>query len=140
MTDIMQAGDIAFPHLGIYLTNVPKGFNIGPVFIAIYGVVIALGMIFGLAVANHESNRLELGKDLWWETAIPLMFFSILGARVYYVIFFWDYYKANPKEILDIRGGGLAIYGGVLVGFLMVWIISKVKKLRFLGRMKSRQR
>ncbi|MBR4760065.1 MAG: prolipoprotein diacylglyceryl transferase [Lachnospiraceae bacterium] len=131
----MAAGDIAFPNLGIYLTNVPKGIYIGNFFIALYGVIIAIGMILGLTLGNHESDRLGNPKDTVWELAFPLIFFSVLGARVYYVIFFWDYYKANPKEILDIRGGGLAIYGGVIVGFLVTYIFTRIKKIGYFRMM-----
>ncbi|MCR5337711.1 MAG: prolipoprotein diacylglyceryl transferase [Lachnospiraceae bacterium] len=131
----MAAGDIAFPHLGIYLTNVPKGIYIGNFFIALYGVIIAIGMVLGLALGNKESDRLGNPKDTVWELAFPLIFFSVLGARVYYVIFFWDYYKNNPKEILDIRGGGLAIYGGVIVGFLVTFIFTRIKKIGYFRMM-----
>ncbi|MBO4336458.1 MAG: prolipoprotein diacylglyceryl transferase [Lachnospiraceae bacterium] len=127
----MGAGDIAFPHLGIYLTDLPRGFQIGSLYIALYGVIIAIGMILGISLANHESNSIGDPKDFWWELALPLMFFSVLGARAYYVIFFWDYYSQNPAEILDIRGGGLAIYGGVIVGFTTIFIYSRIKKLGY---------
>ena len=131
MQQIMQAGDIAFPHLGIYISDLPKGIWIGSVFLAFYGMIIALGMVLGLSVANSESNRLGETKDFWWENAIIVMFFSILGARIYYVIFFWDYYSTHPLEILDIRGGGLAIYGGVIGGFLTIYILCRIKKLGY---------
>lgn len=131
MPETMQAGDIAFPHLGIYLHNVPQGFYIGSLYIALYGLIIAIGMILGLSLANHESDRLGNPKDTFWELAVPLMFFSVLGARIYYVIFFWDYYRDHLNELLDIRGGGLAIYGGVIVGFLTIFIYSRIKKLSY---------
>ncbi len=135
MQQVMQAGDIAFPHLGIYLTDLPRGIYIGSFMIAFYGMIIALGMVLGLSLANCESNRLGHPKDAVWELALPLMFFSILGARVYYVIFFWDYYKENPREILDIRGGGLAIYGGVIVGFLVTFIYCRIRKISYFAMM-----
>ena len=131
MPETMQAGDIAFPHLGIYLHNVPQGFYIGSLYIALYGLIIAIGMILGLSLANHESDRLGNPKDTFWELAVPLMFFSVLGARIYYVIFFWDYYRDHLNELLDIRGGGLAIYGGVIAGFLTIFIYSRIKKLSY---------
>ncbi len=131
MPMVMEEGDVAFPNLGIYLNNLPGGFYIGSLFIAFYGVIIAIGMMLGLSLANYESDRQGNPKDTFWELALPLMFFSVLGARAYYVIFFWDYYREHPGEILDIRGGGLAIYGGVIAGFLTVYIYSRVKKLSY---------
>ena len=131
MPDIMQAGDIAFPHLGIYISNMPKGFFLGPVFIALYGVIIAVGMILGISLANHESNSLGHPKDFWWETGLFVMFFGVIGARIYYVIFFWDYYKDHLGELFDIRGGGLAIYGGVIFGFTTIYVCCRIKKLKY---------
>ena len=131
MPDIMQAGDIAFPHLGIYISDLPRGFYIGSFFIALYGAIIAVGMILGISLANHESNSLGHPKDFWWETGLWVMLFGVLGARVYYVIFFWDHYKDNPIEILDFRGGGLAIYGGVIAGFTTIYVCCRLKKLSY---------
>ena len=45
-----------------------------------------------------------------------------MGARIYYVIFMWDYYKDDPVQILNLRGGGLAIYGGIIAGVLTLYI------------------
>lgn len=59
------------------------------------------------------------------------MIAAIIGARIYYVIFEWDYYSAHPLEIFNLRAGGLAIYGGVLASALTLFIFTKVKKLKF---------
>ena len=56
---------------------------------------------------------------------------AIICARLYYVIFSWDYYSQNPGEIFNIRGGGLAIHGGLIGGILTGFIYAKVKKLDF---------
>lgn len=124
----MEKWDIAFPNLGIYLENVPKNFEIFGLTIAFYGVIIAIGVLLGFSLTNHESNRLGYPKDIWWDFAVPAIFFSLLGARLYYVIFSWDYYGQHPGEILNIRGGGLAIYGGVIGGFLTLLVFCKIKK------------
>ena len=54
---------------------------------------------------------------------------SIVGARLYYVVFRLDYYLANPGEILNLREGGLAIYGGILFGILAAWLLCRKKKI-----------
>ena len=56
----------------------------------------------------------------------------MIGARIYYVAFAWDYYKDNLLSVFNIRQGGLAIYGGVLAGILTVYIMCRIKKISFL--------
>ena len=128
----MDRMSIAFPNLGIYLDYVPKSFQIGSFTIAMYGIIIATGVLLGFMLANYEGNRVGMPKDIWWDFSLPAIIFSVLGARIYYVIFSWDYYKNNLKELLNTRQGGLAIYGGVIGGFLTLFIFCKIRKVRFL--------
>ena len=79
--------DIAFPNLGIYLANVPKTIMIGNFGIALYGVVIAIGMILGLTLSSKIAGRTGQDPDTIWDLAASLIIFSIIGARIYYVIF-----------------------------------------------------
>ena len=123
--------DIAFPNLGIYLRNVPKTIMIGNFGIALYGIVIAIGMILGLTMSARIAKKTGQDPDVIWDLAAPLIIFSILGARIYYVIFMWDFYKDDPIQILNIRGGGLAIYGGIIAGVIILYIYCKVKKQKF---------
>ena len=123
--------DIAFPNLGIYLTNVPKTIMIGNFGIALYGVVIAIGMILGLTLSSKIAERTGQDPDTIWDLAASLIIFSIIGARIYYVIFMWDYYKDNPIQILNLRGGGLAIYGGIIAGAITLYVYCKRKKKSF---------
>lgn len=122
--------DIAFPHLGIYLHNVPKTIYIGSFGIALYGIVIAVGMLLGLLLAAHIAKKTGQNAETYWDLAIWLIIFSIVGARIYYVAFMWDNYKDNPLQIFNLRGGGLAIYGGVIAGVITVCVYCKVHKLK----------
>ena len=131
MADMMGDMDIAFPNLGIYLTNVPKTIMIGNFGIALYGVVIAIGMILGLSLSSRVAKKTGQDPDVIWDLAAPLIIFSIMGARIYYVIFMWDFYKNDPIQILNIRGGGLAIYGGIIAGVITLYIYCRVKKQKF---------
>lgn len=124
----MEKWDIAFPNLGIYLENVPKTFELFGLTIAFYGLIIAIGMLLGFSLTNHESNKLGYPKDIWWDFSVPAILFSILGARLYYVIFSWDYYGKHLDQLFNIRAGGLAIYGGVIGGFLTLVVFCKIKK------------
>ena len=114
--------DIAFPNLGIYLRNVPKTIMIGN---------FGLGMILGLSLAARVAKKTGHDPDVIWDLAVSLLIFGIMGARIYYVIFMWDYYKDDPIQILNLRGGGLAIYGGIIAGVLTLYIYCRIKKQKF---------
>ena len=129
---MMEAKDIAFPYLGIYLKNVPDGFYIGNFRIALYGVLIAIGMMLGVAIACKDRKTRGLDPDPIWDAALIGIPSGIVGARIYYVIFAWDFYKNDPLSIFNLRQGGLAIYGGVLGALVSVYIYCKVKKQSFL--------
>lgn len=96
-----------------------------------YGVLIALGMLIGIALAVREAKRVGISEDDVLNIAIIAIPVAIICARLYYVIFSWDYYSQNPSEIFNIRGGGLAIHGGLIGGILTGFIYAKVKKLDF---------
>lgn len=132
MQDIMEATDIAFPHLGIYLNNVPKGFSIFGFQIALYGVIIGIGVMCGVLMAANMAKKEGMDSDLVWDFAIYAIIFSIIGARVYYVVFEWEMYKDNLLNIFNLRNGGLAIYGAVIAAFLTLFIYTRIKKQSFL--------
>lgn len=132
MPDIMGQMDIAFPNLGIYLKNIPKSFEVFGLTIALYGVIIGLGFFLALVLISRMAKVTGQNSEDYWDVAIYIIIFSIIGARLYYVFFSWDYYKNDPISILYIRNGGLAIYGGVIAGFTTLFIYTKLKKKNFL--------
>ncbi len=132
MQDMMDKMDIAFPHLGIYLEGVPKGFSIFGFQIAFYGVIIGFGVLCGVLMAAYVAKKEKFDADVIWDFAIYAIIFSIMGARVYYVVFAWDRYKNDLLGIFRLRNGGLAIYGAVIAAFATLWIFCKVKKQNYL--------
>lgn len=132
MQDIMDVTDIAFPHLGIYLRNIPRGFSVFGFHVALYGMIIGLGILCGIFLAAHIARKENLDPDLIWDFAIYAIIFSIIGARIYYVIFQWDIYKDDLLSIFNTRKGGLAIYGAVIAAFITLWVYCRVKKQSFL--------
>ncbi len=128
MPDWMGDGDIAFPGLGIYLTDVPKNFTIFGFTIAWYGVIIGIGMVLAFLLITHVAKKQGLNPDDFYDVGIYILIFGILGARLYYVIFSWDYYKDNLLSVFNLRQGGLAIYGGVIAGFLTMYLYCRKKK------------
>lgn len=121
---------IRFPHLGLTL-NPGKSFTVFGIGIAYYGVIIALAMLMGALVAYREAKKTGQKVDDYVDFTLYTLIAAIIGARIYYVIFEWDYYSAHPLEIFNLRAGGLAIYGGVLASVLTLFIFTKVKKLKF---------
>ncbi len=122
---------IRFPHLGIYLPNVGKTISVFGFDIAYYGITIAIAMIVGISIALQEAKRTGQNQDTYLDLLMLTMLTSVFGARIYYVIFSWDNYKDNLAEILNIRNGGLAIYGGIIAGVITVFIYSKITKMKF---------
>ncbi len=134
MTVVVKDGmntNINFPHLHIYLKNVGESLKIFGVPIAYYGIVIALGMMLGILMATYEAKRTGQNPDDYIDLAIVAIIVSVIGARIYYVVFSWDYYKNHLSSIFNLRQGGLAIYGGVIAAIITTYIFSRVKKLSF---------
>lgn len=132
MKDMMNEMDIAFPNLGIYLENVPKSFRIFGFQIALYGVLIGIGVISGVFMAEYVARKEKTDPDIVWDFFIYALIFSIIGARIYYVVFAWDMYKDNLLEIFNLRHGGMAIYGAVIAAFLTLYCYCRIKKQSFL--------
>lgn len=124
----MNAGDIAFPNLGIYLKDVPRSFQVFGFTIYFYAVIIFLGISAGFLMALHMAKKSGQDPDLYWDFVIYAVLFSIVGARTYYVIFQWQNYKDNPISVFYIKQGGLAIYGAVIAAFITLFVYARLKK------------
>ncbi len=122
---------IRFPNLGIELDNIGKAVNIFGFDIAYYGIIISFGMLIGYLVARWQAKRTGQDPELYLDFALIAIVLSLLGARLYYVIFRWSYYVEHPLQILNIRNGGLAIYGGVITAFFCAIVYARIKKISF---------
>ncbi len=109
----------------------PVAFSIYGIEVRWYGIIIALAVVVGTFLALREAKRRGLEEDTLLDFLLFAIPGAIIGARAYYVIFSWDYYKNNPNQILNIRGGGLAIHGAVIAGIIIAIIFCRVKKLSF---------
>ena len=123
---------IGFPNLNIFFEHVGKSFTVFGYSIAFYGVVIAIGMIAGVTFITKEAKRCGYKEDDFFDICIWTIVMGIIGARFYYVAFSWDLYKGDIKSILNIRQGGLGIYGGIIFGIITVIILCKIKKIKAL--------
>ena len=120
---------IDFPNIGIHLQSVGDHISVFGFDIAYYGIIIGIGILAGLFIAVAEAKRTGQKPDDYYDLVIYAVIFSIIGARAYYVIFSWDMYKDDLKSILNIRQGGLAIYGGVIAAVITVFVFARIKKL-----------
>lgn len=123
--------DLSFVHLGITIEHLRNSISIFGFRIAFYGIIIGCGMLAGMAVAFSDARRRGQDPDLYMDFALYGIIFSIIGARLYYVIFEWDNYKNDLLQIFNLRAGGLAIYGGVIGAVLTLVIFTKVRKQSF---------
>ena len=124
--------DIWFPHLGIEIEKLSRvAFSVLGKDVYWYGIFIGLGVILGVIFAMLEAKRTKQDPDLYVDFIIYALIFAIIGARLYYVAFSWDYYAANPAKIFAIREGGLAIYGGIIGAVLTAIVYCKKKKVDF---------
>ncbi|CAC7676279.1 prolipoprotein diacylglyceryl transferase [Staphylococcus aureus] len=107
----------------------PVAFNLGPLSVRWYGIIIAVGILLGYFVAQRALVKAGLHKDTLVDIIFYSALFGFIAARIYFVIFQWPYYVENPSEIIKIWHGGIAIHGGLIGGFIAGVIACKVKNL-----------
>ena len=122
---------ISFPTFGIEVDPL-RYFNIGPLSVYMYGLIIAAGLLLAVWYAYRRSNQFGLVPDDIADGVLCVTPFAFICARLYYCIFYWEQggYGDNPLSILYIWEGGLAIYGGVIGAALGILVFCKVKKLK----------
>ena len=108
----------------------PVAFTIFGIDIMWYAVLITSGMIIATVICCIRAPRHNMTSDQIINFVIVCIPAAIIGARLYYVVFNWDYYAGDLKKILNIRGGGLAIHGGLIFAFAAVCILCIIWKLR----------
>lgn len=123
--------DIWFVNLGIEIRHLQNSISIFDFPISFYGIIIGIGMLAGLWIAQADAKRRGQDPELYMDFALYAILFSIIGARIYYVIFDWDTYKDNLLQIFNLRGGGLAIYGGVIAAVITLIVFTRIKKVSF---------
>lgn len=122
---------VSFPKLGIKI-NIQESFQVFGLTVRWYGVIICCGMILCMILGLRFCRRYNLDSDKVLDYVLFAIPAAIVGARLYYVLFRLDYYKEHPGEIVMIWRGGLAIYGGIIAAAITIFIVSRVKKDRFL--------
>ena len=120
---------ISFPALGIQW-NPGQSFTLGSLTIHYYGIIIALGLMLAVIYGWQRSKHFGIKQDDITDGVLWIVPLAVVCARLYYCIFSWKDYAANPISILYIWNGGLAIYGGVIGAAIGVAVHCKIKKIK----------
>jgi phosphatidylglycerol:prolipoprotein diacylglycerol transferase len=122
---------VEFPGLGGLKFNVnPMAFQIGPIMIYWYGIIIAIGFLAAVLLAMKSSKKFGFTSDNIIDLVLVSAPISIIFARLYYVLFSWEKYNWDLMKIINIREGGIAIYGAIIGAVLGAFIYTKWKKIR----------
>jgi phosphatidylglycerol:prolipoprotein diacylglycerol transferase len=101
----------------------PVAFELGPLEIRWYGILIASAVLIGTVLAMREVERQHINQDHFLNILLAAIPAAFIGARLYYVIFNWEYYSSYPRDIVAIWEGGLAIHGGLIAAFLVSFFL-----------------
>ena len=112
----------------------PIAFTIAGIDIRWYGILIAAGMLLAVVISSKRAPGHGLTEDDVLDTCLWMLPIGVIGARVYYVIFNLDYYR-TLSDMLNIRGGGLAIHGGLIFGAVTVLLVCRHKRIHPLNMM-----
>ena len=129
---MLRISEISFPGLGIGEFSVNSvAIKLGTFEIAWYAVIITFGMLCAIAYMTYRTKKVGLKFEDVIDFALWAIPFGIIGARAYYVMTKLENFHSFA-DVINIRSGGLAIYGGILAGALTVFIVARVKKIPFL--------
>lgn len=109
----------------------PVAFELGTLDIRWYGIIISIALLLGTILSIGEAKKQGIEEDFMLDLYIRMIPAAIIGARLYYVIFSWEYYKDNLLMIFSTRSGGIAIHGAVLGGLLISLIFIKRHQISF---------
>lgn len=123
---------LSFPGLGLELQLNRVAFSIGSVDIYWYGIIIATGFLLAILYTTKRMKEFGLDEDRVIDVIIGGAVGGIIGARTYFVVFQWSYYKDHLNQIFDTRSGGMAIYGGIIGAVLVGYFMAKIRRVKFL--------
>lgn len=109
----------------------PELFKIGSFPIRSYGVLLVIGVIVAVHLARKRATSFGIDKEKIWDSSMWMVLPGILGARIVYIVQFWDHYKLHPEELYSIRFEGLTSFGGLIFGFLGFLVWQRFSKVPF---------
>ena len=126
--------NVSFKKLGIYFSFSPVAFSFGSFRVYWYGIIICISFLAGVFYSFSKAKKIKIDKSPLLDVTIFSIIASVIGARLYYVIFSnnFSYYSRNPIKIFALKEGGLAVYGGIIFAVLTAFFICKLKKVSYL--------
>ncbi len=109
----------------------PIAFSLGPIEVRWYGILIATGIVLAFLVVQKEMVKRGMDPDFLTDLLIWAVPISIISARIYYVIFMWDYYKDHTGQIIQIWQGGIAIHGALIGAVITAYVFTKKRGVSF---------
>jgi phosphatidylglycerol:prolipoprotein diacylglycerol transferase len=109
----------------------PIFFRIGPISIYTYGVLVFFGVILGYWVSLRQAEREGIDKNTFTNITFWTLFFSFIGARVFYIVVEFRSFLEEPLAVVFSRSG-FVFYGGVIFGFVFLYIFAKKYRISFL--------
>ena len=119
---------ILFPGLGLSIAINNVAFSIAGKDIYWYGIIITLGLLLAIFLANRDKQKYGISWDDMTTFLIYAIVIGFISARIYFVAFKWEYYALHPEEIIKIWHGGIAIYGGILGAMVTAIVFCKKKR------------
>ena len=110
----------------------PVAFNLFGIDIMWYGTLIGIGFMIAIAISYYRAPKFGVEPDFILTLTIGIVPAALIGARAYYVIFNWERYAGDIEKILNIRAGGLAVHGGLILCFIVGYVLCKYYKENFL--------
>lgn len=123
---------VRFPNLGLEFEYVPVSVRVFGFEITFFGILLAVGMLLGIAFVVLEAKRKKQDANLYLGMMISGLAGGFIGARFFYVLLFWSVYKTDIMKVFDTRNGGMVFYGGLLGGVLAAAVFCRVKKAVFM--------
>ena len=123
---------VIFPSFNLEFNINSVALKVGHVNIYWYGIIIAFAIILSLFLMKKDDGRYGIKFNDILNICLITIPISVICARIYYVIFKLEYYMQNPQKVMNLRDGGIAIYGGIIGGIITIYIYSKIKKVDFI--------
>ncbi len=111
----------------------PTLVSIGPFHLYSYGLLVAIGVLAAIALIRNNAKDISVNSELALDLAITTVVSGFIGARIFYVIEFWDYFRSSPIDAIKIWEGGIILYGGLAGGLLGFTLFVRLKRLSYLS-------
>ena len=132
MVDALKSNQVVFPKLGIDINISDTMFTVFGIEIKWYGFLIAMGMLIAMLYAFKNMKSYGIDPDRAIDVVIGGVIGGLIGARAYYVIFNWDSYSGDFLKMINIRNGGLGIYGGIIGALLLGALVARIRKVKLM--------